>query len=38
MTKQAKLGRVRARPDPALWSDDELLTLREAAVAPRHQV
>ena len=24
MTKHAKLGRVRARPDPALWSDDEL--------------
>ena len=31
MTKQAKLERVRARPDPALWSDDEILTLREAA-------
>ncbi|MGY4349013.1 hypothetical protein ACVWXM_005480 [Bradyrhizobium sp. GM7.3] len=31
MTKQAKLERVRARPDPALRADDELLTLVEAA-------
>lgn len=31
MTKHAKLERVRARPDPALWAEDELLTLGEAA-------
>jgi hypothetical protein len=31
MTKDAKFDRVRARPDPALWADDELMTLVEAA-------
>lgn len=31
MTRNAKLERVRARPDPALWRDDELMTLVEAA-------
>jgi hypothetical protein len=31
MTKEVKIDRVRARPDPALWADDELMTLVEAA-------
>lgn len=31
MTRNAKTERVCARPDPALWADDELMTLAEAA-------
>jgi hypothetical protein len=31
MTRHTKVDRVRARPDPALWADDELMTLVEVA-------
>lgn len=31
MGKKPDLGRIRERPDPSQWADDELLTLAEAA-------